>query len=350
MSLDAPLPDPYGTLHPHWFRRCGDSGLQLPALSLGCWHNFGTRQAASGGFSNEEDHHRNCRAILREAYSVGITHFDLANNYGPAPGMAEERVGRILREDFSKHRDELVISSKAGYRMWPGPYGNGGSRKYLISSCDQSLQRLGVSYLDVFYHHCPDTETPLAETLCALNDLVRTGKTLYIGLSNYSPSRTETAIKICRENHWALPILHQPKYSLLDRRVQDAGLFQTLERLGMGSICFSPLQGGLLTGKYLKEIPEDSRLHVQDRENDPWCHGDNRRKLLELQNLADNAGIPLVHLALLWTLRKGACTSALMGASRPAQVREAADLLKNEPHAAALLQQAETILLPNVTT
>ncbi|MCC5849044.1 MAG: aldo/keto reductase [Verrucomicrobia bacterium] len=318
----------YDALPTDWFRRCGNSGLMLPAVSLGCWHNFGDFQHASLRAESEVAHHRNCRDILCAAFDRGITHFDLANNYGPPPGSAESRVGRILKQEFTELRDELVISSKAGYRMWEGPYGEGGGRKHLIASCDQSLKRLQLEYVDIFYSHRFDPHTPLEETMTALDHLVRTGKALYVGLSNYTPEQTERAVRICLENHLAVPVIHQPKYNLIDRKVENAGLFEILSAHGMGSICFSPLQGGLLAGKYLKGIPKDSRKAVQGKSGDPWLTEENLAKLQTLKSLAEECGRTLSQLVLCWAIRKGACTSALIGASRPEQIHEAAALLE----------------------
>ena len=242
-----------------WFRRCGRSGLQLPAVSLGVWHNFGAPGTDSLKSANEAEIMENCRQMLFTAFDVGITHFDIANNYGPPPGAAEERVGRILAADFAGHRDELVISSKAGYRMWPGPYGDGGSRKYLINSCDQSLQRLNLDYLDIFYHHRPDANTPLEETLEALDHIVNSGRALYAGISNYyDPTLAHRVTTLCEENGWHQPIIHQFSYNMFRREGRDE-LLKVNGEDGVGTIIFSPLAGGLLTGKYLKDIPADSR-------------------------------------------------------------------------------------------
>src|SRR3954470_19379775 len=248
MSQYDPLPE-------GWFRRCGRSGLKLPAISLGCWHNFGAPGTGSAGGSDEATFHENSRRMLLEAFERGITHFDLANNYGPPPGSAEERVGRILKE---LPRDELILSTKAGYRMWPGPYGDRGSRKYLLASLDQSLRRLGVDYVDIFYHHRPDSETPLEETLAALDHAVRSGKALYTGISSYNGAQTADAIRLCERNGWIEPVIHQPSYSMLNRRI-ESDLLPLAQRFGLGVIVFSPLQQGLLTDKYLNGVPEHSR-------------------------------------------------------------------------------------------
>ncbi|MEL7239870.1 MAG: aldo/keto reductase, partial [Planctomycetota bacterium] len=225
--------------HEQWFRRCGRSGLKLPAISIGCWHNFGAAGTDAKRLS-EEAMHENCRAMLHASFDRGITHFDLANNYGPPPGSAETRVGRILKNEFAGHRDEIILSSKAGYHMWAGPYGEFNSRKHLVASCDQSLRRMGVDYFDIFYSHRPDGDTPLEETLFALDTIVRQGKALYVGISSYDAERTAAAVKICRENHWATPIIHQPSYSMLDRWIEPSVISQCHED-GLGTIVFCPL-------------------------------------------------------------------------------------------------------------
>lgn len=235
------------------YRYCGRSGLRLPALSLGLWHSFGHVQALDSQ-----------RALLRKAFDLGITHFDLANNYGPPPGSAEENFGRLLREDFAHYRDELIISTKAGYDMWPGPYGSGGSRKYLLASLDQSLKRMGLDYVDIFYSHRVDENTPMEETASALAHAVQSGKALYVGISSYSPERTQKMAELMRE--WKIPLLiHQPSYNLLNRWVDSSGLLDTLESNGMGCIAFTPLAQGLLTGKYLNGIPEGSRMQREGK-------------------------------------------------------------------------------------
>jgi L-glyceraldehyde 3-phosphate reductase len=316
----------------NWFRRCGASGLRLPAVSLGCWHNFGAPDKASSAPPGEAEQHENCRRMLFTAFDHGITHFDLANNYGPPPGSAEERVGRILRGDLAAHRDELVVSSKAGYGMWPGPYGDGGSRKYMIASCDQSLRRMGLEYVDIFYSHRPDPDTPVEETMGALDSIVRAGKALYVGLSNYSPEQVDGALRVCEANGFVKPVIHQPRYNLVFRQVEEQGLFGALDRAGMGSICFSPLEGGWLTGKYLDADPKDSRKNtgsggVRKERFEPEA----LERLRNFKALADQAGLTLTQFALLWAIREGACTSALIGASRPAQIEEAAGLLDRGP-------------------
>lgn len=304
------------------YRRVGRSGLKLPAISLGCWHNFGGAGTGSNQLEDEQEFHDNCRAMLFAAFDNGITHFDLANNYGPPPGSAEARVGQILREDFAAHRDELIISTKAGFTMWSGPYGDWGSRKYLLSSLDQSLARLELDYVDIFYHHRPDPNTPLEETLGALDDAVRSGKALYAGVSNYSGALFAEAMRICEQNSFVKPIIHQPSYSMLNRGIEST-LLPVTEQLGVGVIAFCPLQQGLLTDKYLNGVPEDSRAASQ--------HGFLKRETIKpetisvvqsLNNLASERGQSLAQMALSWVLRKEAVTSALIGASRPAQIVE----------------------------
>lgn len=290
------------------YRRCGRSGLRLPAISLGLWHNFGS-----------VDPYENARAMVLRAFDLGVTHFDLANNYGPAPGSAEETFGRILRRDLAAHRDELVISTKAGYAMWPGPYGDGGSRKYLLASLDQSLARLGIDYVDVFYHHRPDADTPIEESMGALEQAVRQGKALYAAVSNYPPEQTREAARILRESRTPF-VLHQPKYSLFER-TPEAGLFPVLEEEGVGCIVFSPLAQGLLTDRYLGGIPDDSRAArptgFLQREQVTDARIAQVRRLNEI---AEARGQSLAQLALVWVLRQPAVTSALIGASRVEQL------------------------------
>ncbi len=295
------------------YRRCGASGVRLPAVSLGLWHNFGSI-----------DNFENMRAMTRTAFDCGITHFDLANNYGPEPGSAEENFGRILRKDLAGYRDELILSSKAGYLMWPGPYGEWGSRKYLIASCDQSLKRLGVDYVDIFYHHRPDPDTPLAESMGALAQIVRSGKALYAGISNYPPERAREAFRLLREMGTPC-LIHQPYYSMLRRDNEASGLFDCLAEEKVGSIVFSPLAQGLLSDKYLAGIPEHSRAtrnHFLKREAiTPGLI----EKLKELNALASNRKQTLAQMAIAWVLRLPAVTSALIGASSPEQIREIAE-------------------------
>jgi L-glyceraldehyde 3-phosphate reductase len=292
------------------YNRCGRSGLKLPAISLGLWHNFGG-----------EDLFENGRALIRKAFDLGITHFDLANNYGPPPGSAEENFGEILRKDFAGYRDEMVISSKAGYTMWPGPYGDWGSRKYLVSSLDQSLKRMGLDYVDIFYHHRPDPETPLEETMMALDHVVRQGKALYVGLSNYGVEDTRKAIAILKELGTPL-LIHQPAYSMFNRWVED-GLTDLLQEEGVGSIAFVPLAQGLLTNRYLDGIPKDSRaLKPKSFLNEGDVSEDVLEKVRELNGIAQERGQSLAQMALAWVLRDQKITSALIGASKVSQLEE----------------------------
>ncbi|MFE5974039.1 L-glyceraldehyde 3-phosphate reductase [Streptomyces sp. NPDC056460] len=300
------------------YRRTGHSGLKLPALSLGLWHNFGPDRPAETQ-----------RAILRRAFDLGITHFDLANNYGPPPGAAESALGDFLRTDFAPYRDELVVSTKAGYPMWPGPYGEWGSRKYLLSSLDQSLRRLGLDHVDIFYSHRFDPETPLEETMGALHSAVQQGKALYVGVSNYSAEQTREAARILAELGTPLTI-HQPRYSMLDRRPEEAGLLDALDDLRIGSIAYSPLEQGLLTGRYLNGIPEDSRA----ASDSPFLNRDAVTedlvtRLRALDDIAASRGQTLAQLALAWVLRGGRVTSALVGASSAGQLEDSVAALRN---------------------
>jgi len=299
------------------YRRCGASGLRLPAISLGLWHNF-------GGVDRFED----ARAIVRTAFDAGITHFDLANNYGPPPGSAEETFGRQLRADLASHRDELIVSTKAGYRMWPGPYGDGGSRKYLIASLDQSLARLRLDYVDIFYHHRPDPETPLEETVEALAHIVRSGRALYVGLSNYPPETTRRAAALLREAHTPC-VIHQARYSLFNRDI-ESGLLDTLEAEGIGCIAFSPLAQGLLTDRYLGGgVPADSRAARPQAFLRPEHVTEERlAQARALDTIARARGQSLAQLALAWVLRQPVVCSALIGASRPQQVLDAIAALR----------------------
>ncbi|MCB0531159.1 MAG: L-glyceraldehyde 3-phosphate reductase [Lewinellaceae bacterium] len=324
-----PSPTRYQTMT---YRRCGRSGLMLPAVSLGLWHNFGHVDVQS-----------NCRKILHLAFDSGITHFDLANNYGPPPGSAEENFGRFLRTDFRSHRDELIISSKAGYRMWDGPYGEWGSKKYLVSSLDQSLQRMGLDYVDIFYSHRPDPDTPLEETMAALDLIVRQGKALYVGISNYTAEQTAEACRILK--HLGTPcLIHQPKYSMFERWVED-GLLDVLETEGVGCIPFSPLAQGMLTDKYLQGIPEDSRAAK--------AHGFLKKETLtpqrlgqiqKLNTLAVERGQTLAQMALAWILRDNRVTSVLVGASRPEQLADSLKCLENLEFSPEELQKIEGTL------
>jgi L-glyceraldehyde 3-phosphate reductase len=314
------------------YNRVGRSGLKLPAISLGLWHNF-------GGVDVLE----NCRAMLRRAFDLGITHFDLANNYGPPYGSAEETFGQIFRKDFTPYRDELIISSKAGWDMWPGPYGDFGSRKYLIASLDQSLKRTGLEYVDIFYHHRPDPETPLEETMGALDSIVRSGKALYAGISMYPPDLTRRATKILRDLGTPC-LIHQPNYSMFDRWVED-GLLQLLAEEGIGCIVFSPLDQGLLTDRYLNGIPSDSRAAKANTALDREDVRENQiGKVRKLSELAQKRGQTMAQMALAWVLRQPAVTSALVGASRVAQIEDSVTTLNKLDFSTDELGEIERIL------
>lgn len=299
------------------YNRCGKSGLRLPALSLGLWHNFG-----------HDTPHATKRAICRKAFDLGITHFDLANNYGPPPGSAEEAFGEILRTDFAGYRDEMIISTKAGYLMWPGPYGEWGSRKYLLSSLDQSLKRMGLDYVDIFYSHRFDPDTPLEETMSALDQAVRSGKALYAGISSYNSQRTREAVAILKELGTPC-LIHQPSYSMINRWVEEDGLLDTLDDLGIGSIVFSPLAQGMLTNKYLKGIPEGSRASQGKSLRTEFLSDDNLERIRALNAIAERRGQTLAQMAIAWVLRGGRVTTALIGASRPEQVEDCVGALAN---------------------
>lgn len=304
----TPNPDRYSQIP---YRRCGRSGLMLPALSLGLWHNFGNITP----FATQQ-------GILRTGFDLGITHFDLANNYGPPYGEAERNFGIHMDRDWHTHRDELVISTKAGYDMWPGPYGDHGSRKYLISSLDQSLKRMHLDYVDIFYHHRPDPDTPIEETMGALDQIVRSGKALYVGISNYyDPDQARTAIRILQEMGTPM-LIHQPRYSMMSR-VPEEGLFDVLRKEGVGCIAFAPLCNGILTNKYLNGIPADSRAGHDPRYLKPDMITEEKvEKVRKLNQLAQSRGQSMPQLALQWVLRDPVVTSALIGASRPEQVAE----------------------------
>ena len=291
------------------YNRAGNSGVLLPAISLGLWHNFGF-----------VDSTQNAREILRCAFDLGITHFDLANNYGPPYGSAEENFGQLFKKDFKPYRDELFIASKAGFDMWPGPYGNNGSRKYLISSLDQSLKRMGLDYVDIFYHHRPDTDTPLEETMVALSDIVRQGKALYVGISNYQPKETVEASKLLKEMKVPF-ILHQARYSIFDRWVED-GLLETLGKEGLGCIAFSPLAQGMLTNKYINGIPEGSRAAKDLTYLDKATVNKNLEKIKNLADIASQRGQKLSQMAIAWLLNRPNVTSVLIGASSANQLKE----------------------------
>lgn len=311
----TPAKDRYETMPYH---RCGKSGLKLPAVSLGLWHNFG-----------DTTPYATMQALCRTAFDNGITHFDLANNYGPAPGSAEENFGKLLRDDLMPYRDELIISTKAGYTMWDGPYGDWGSRKYLLTSLDASLKRMGLSYVDIFYHHRPDPETPLEETMGALAQAVTSGKALYVGLSNYNGEQLEKACRILEELHCPF-IINQNRYSILDRTVEKNGLKETAARLQKGIICFSPLAQGMLTDRYLHGIPADSRIRTDGRFLQESAL--TPKRLEQIRTLADIAaarGQSLAQMALSWILRDGVVTSVLIGASRPEQILDNVRSVKN---------------------
>ena len=316
-----------------FYRRCGRSGLQLPAVSLGLWYNF-------GGVDPLE----NCRAMLRRAFDLGITHFDLANNYGPPPGSAEETFGQIFKTDLAPYRDELIISNKAGYLMWPGPYGEWGSRKYLVASCDQSLKRTGLDYFDVFYSHRPDPNTPLEETMGALDFIARSGRALYVGISTYNPEQTRQAAQILRDLGTPC-LIHQPRYNMFDRWIED-GLLDVLTDEGIGCICFSPLDQGILTDKYLKGVPGESRsakikgqFHWGDRVSE-----ERVSKVEKLNQLAQARGQTMAQMAIAWVLRHPSMTSALIGASRVSQIEDGVSALHNIEFSTEELQAIEKIL------
>ncbi len=315
------------------YNRCGHSGLKLPAIALGLWHNFG-----------DVDDPRIARDLIRTAFDHGITHFDLANNYGPPPGSAEINFGKILKDDLAYHRDELIISTKAGHLMWDGPYGEWGSKKYLIASLDQSLQRMGLDYVDIFYSHRPDPDTPLEETMEALASAVHQGKALYVGISKYSPEETKQAAAILK-NMGVRLLIHQPPYSMLDRRFEEIGLFDALDKMGTGCICFCPLAQGLLTNKYLGGIPDDSRAAK--------AHGFLQKdvitpelieKLKQLNELAQQRSQTLAQMAIAWVLHQKAVTCALVGASRVEQLMDNLSTLNKLDFSSDELKQIETIL------
>ncbi|GAA4335134.1 L-glyceraldehyde 3-phosphate reductase [Mucilaginibacter gynuensis] len=314
------------------YRRCGNSGIKLPAISLGLWHNFGHVDVSD-----------NFQKILHLAFDSGITHFDLANNYGPPPGSAEENFGRILKEDFRGYRDEMIISSKAGYTMWDGPYGDWGSKKYLVASLDQSLKRMGLDYVDIFYHHRPDPETPLEETMAALDLIVRQGKALYAGISNYPAEEAARAISILKELGTPC-LIHQPKYSMFERWV-EGGLLDVLEKEGVGCIPFSPLAQGLLTNKYLHGIPEDSRAakssgHLQTDQVTP----ERINQIKSLNDIAVQRDQSLAQMALAWLLKDNRVTTVLIGASKPAQLADSLKALDNIQFSTEELSRIEEIL------
>lgn len=314
------------------YRRCGKSGILLPLLSLGLWHNFG-----------DVDDFQTSRDLLRTAFDHGITHFDLANNYGPPYGSAERNFGKIYAQDFQGYRDELIISTKAGWDMWPGPYGNFGSRKYLIASLDQSLKRMGLEYVDIFYHHRPDPETPLEETMGALDQIVRQGKALYVGISQYSTEETAKAAEILKRQGTPF-LIHQPRYNMLDRWVEN-GLLDTLEKVGIGSIVFSPLEQGILTSKYLKGIPADSRAAIEGGYLDKSRLTPALvKKVQKLNDLAEKRNQSLAQMAIAWLLKDSRVTSVLVGVSRISQLENNLEALKNLEFSTNELEKIETIL------
>ena len=323
------MPPQYDTMT---YRRCGRSGVLLPIISLGLWHNFGS-----------VDPFEESRAMVLRAFDHGVTHFDLANNYGPEPGSAEETFGRILGRDLREHRDELIISTKAGYRMWPGPYGEWGSRKYLIASLDQSLRRMGIPYVDIFYSHRPDPDTPLEETMGALDFAVRSGRALYVGISSYSADDTRRAAEMLDELGTPC-LIHQPRYSMFDRWIEK-GLLDVLEKRGMGCIAFSPLAQGLLTNRYLRDIPPDSRAgkphgFLRPNEITPAC----RAQIAALDEIAAARGQSLAQLAITWVLRDPRMTSALIGASRVSQLEENLAVLSAPPLTKDELRRIDAVL------
>lgn len=315
------------------YYRCGNSGLKLPAVSLGLWHNFGSNASFD-----------NMMAMCHTAFDNGITHFDLANNYGPIPGAAEENFGRIMQKGLGKYRDELVISTKAGYDMWPGPYGDFGSRKYLISSLDQSLKRMGLDYVDIFYHHRPDPETPLEETMLALDQIVKSGKALYVGISNYNKEQTEAAVAILKDLKTPF-IINQRSYSIFNRAIEEDGLKSYAAANGIGIIAFCPLDQGMLTDRYLDGIPADSRIRTDGRFlNERAVTEEKLSKIRALKEIAGARGQSLAQMALAWILRDGEVTSVLIGASKPSQIVENIGILKSAPFTAEELHKIDEIV------
>ena len=314
------------------YNRCGKSGLRLPAVSMGLWHNFG-----------DTADYENMKALVFTAFDSGITHFDLANNYGPAPGSAERNFGKILKEELSPYRDELIISTKAGYDMWEGPYGNWGSRKYLLASLDQSLKRLGLDYVDIFYHHRPDPDTPLEETMGALTRAVRSGKALYAGLSNYNGEQLEKAVKILTELKCPF-IINQNRYSIFDRTIEQNGLKSTAVRLEKGIIAFSPLAQGMLTDRYLNGIPADSRIMTDGRFLKQSAVTPERlEQIRKLNEIAKERGQTLAEMALAWVLKDGVVTSVLIGASKPSQILDNIKAINNTAFSAEELEKINKV-------
>ena len=314
------------------YNRCGKSGLMLPAVSLGLWHNFGD----TASYSNMEE-------MCFTAFDNGITHFDLANNYGPKHGSAESNFGKLLKEHFMPYRDEMIISTKAGYDMWPGPYGNWGSRKYLIASLDRSLERMGLEYVDIFYHHRMDPETPLEETMGALEQIVRSGKALYIGLSNYNGETLEKASAILKERHVPF-VINQNRYNILDRTIENNGLKETSYRLGKGIICFSPLAQGLLTDRYFNGIPADSRIKTDGRFlNESQISDEIIGKIKKLNEIAARRGQTLAEMALAWNLKDDSITSVIIGASKPSQILDNIKATENTSFSAEELKMIDEL-------
>ncbi|GAA0527489.1 L-glyceraldehyde 3-phosphate reductase [Paractinoplanes ferrugineus] len=326
----TPAQDRYDSMT---YRRAGRSGVRLPAISLGLWHNFGDTRPLDRQ-----------RDIVRRAFDLGVTHFDLANNYGPPPGSAESNFGRLLATDLAAHRDELVVSTKAGYHMWDGPYGEWGSRKYLVSSLDQSLKRLGLDYVDVFYHHRPDPDTPLEETMSALDAVVRAGKALYVGISNYTAAQTADAARILRELGTPL-LIHQPSYSILNRWIERDDLLDTLAEAGAGCIAFSPLQQGLLTDRYLGGIPADSRVRTSVFLNEDALDDKTMARIHALDDIAKRRGQSLAQMALAWALRDERMTSLIIGASSVEQLENNVAALNNLPLSADELDEIDGTVL-----
>lgn len=329
MTIYTPDPNRYDSMK---YNRTGRSGLKLPAVSLGLWHNFG-----------DNDAQETARDMILRAFDLGITHFDLANNYGPPPGSAERNFGKVLQQDLHAHRDELIISTKAGWGMWPGPYGDFGSRKYLIASLDQSLQRMGLEYVDIFYHHRPDPETPMEETMGALDQVVRQGKALYVGISQYGPEQTRQAARILRELGTPC-LIHQPNYNMFDRWIED-GLTAVLQEEGIGSIVFSPLAQGMLTNKYIGGIPADSRAAKDSIFLTPDSLTDEKMdKIRRLNEVAQNRNQLLAQMAIAWVLNNTAVTSALIGASKVSQIEQVVAALDNASFTEDELRQIDEIL------
>ncbi|MFT5344668.1 MAG: L-glyceraldehyde 3-phosphate reductase [Dinoroseobacter sp.] len=323
----TPAEDRYGQMV---YRRCGRSGLKLPAVSLGLWHNFGG-----------DTPHEVKRALCQRAFDLGITHFDLANNYGPPAGSAEEAFGEILRTDFAGYRDELIVSTKAGYDMWPGPYGEWGSRKSLIASCDASLKRMGMDYVDIFYSHRFDPDTPLEETMGALDHIVRSGRAIYVGISSYNTERTREAVAILKDLGTPC-VIHQPSYNMLNRWVERDGLKETLHELGVGSIAFTPLAQGVLSNKYLNGVPEGSRAAQGKSLNPSTITERALGSVRALNEIAERRGQSLAQMAIAWVLRGGGITTALIGASKPSQIEDCAGAVGNLDFTAAELAEIDT--------